>query len=167
MRGNALFAQLASSAPVPLWLQFLVTLRKSTKIWRDRLHANLAPKTMSALSSTVYQKLAQVVIMLMQAPESAASRDKYALVLHKAAPKANSLLIASVSPVQLATDALGPAVTLSCAVVAPLNNSLMRGNHSAPLAQQGLSALQYMIGLSSVHLASIQDREMDTAVSAR
>jgi hypothetical protein len=113
----------------------------------------------------VYRKLAQVVITLMQAPESAASRDKYALVLHKAAPKANSILIAPASPVQLATDALEAAVTQSCAVVAPLNNSLMRVNHRAPLALQGLSALQYMIGLSCVHLAYIQDREMDTAVS--
>ena len=121
---------------------------------------------MSAQLSMVYRKLAQVVIMLMQAPESAALREKYALVLHRAAPKANFLLIASASPVQLATDALEAAATLSCAVVAPLNNSLMRVNHRAPHALQGLSALQYMIGLSCVHLANIQDREMDTAVSA-
>lgn len=104
--------------------------------------------------------------MQMQAPESAASREKYALVLHRVAPKANSLLIASASPVQLATDALEAAAMLSCAVVALLNNSLMRVNHRALHALQGLSALQYMIGLSSVNSGSIRDREMDTAVSA-
>jgi hypothetical protein len=54
----------------------------------------------------------------------------------------------------------------SCAVVALLNNSLMRANHRAPLALQGLSALQYLISLSSVHLASFQTWEMDTAASA-
>lgn len=54
----------------------------------------------------------------------------------------------------------------SCAAVALLNNFLMRANHRAPLALQGLSALQYLIGLSSVYLASIQTLEMDTAASA-
>lgn len=54
----------------------------------------------------------------------------------------------------------------SCAVVALLNNFLMRANHRAPRALQGLSAPQYSIGLSSVHLASIQAWEMDTAASA-
>ena len=54
----------------------------------------------------------------------------------------------------------------SCAVVALLNNFLMRANHRVPLALQGLSAPQYLICLSSVHLASFQTWEMDTAASA-
>ena len=76
-RGNALLAQLDSSAPVPLRLQSLVKLQRSTKIRDGRVHANLAPKTMSAQLSLAYRNLAHLdqVISLLQAPESAVSRE--------------------------------------------------------------------------------------------